>query len=183
MFYTQRLTLRKWKAIDLSPFIEINRDPKVLEFLPGPLTATQTAAFIDRIQVHFQEHGFGLWAVEIKDTGEFIGFVGLSIPNFEEHFTPCVEIGWRLSSRHWGKGYATEAAKRVLEIGFSEFALTEIVSFTVPGNHRSIQVMKKIGMTRNYDDDFCHPKLPADHHLSKHVLYRIQTFHTPKKTK
>lgn len=174
MFYTQRLLLRKWKDTDLSPFSEINKDPKVLEFLPGPLTDVETAEFIHRIQVHFQEFGFGLWAVELKGTGEFIGYVGLSVPGFKAHFTPCVEIGWRLSPPHWRKGYATEAATKVLEIGFSEFSLAEIVSFTVPENHRSIQVMEKIGMTRNQADDFCHPKLPAGHQFSRHLLYRIQ---------
>ena len=116
-----------------------------------------------------------MWATTIKETGEFIGFVGLSIPSFEAHFTPCVEIGWRLTSSHWGKGYATEAALAVLKIGFEKYRLKEIVSFTASVNKRSIRVMEKIGMIHNVKDDFNHPKLAIDHPLSRHVLYRISS--------
>jgi ribosomal-protein-alanine N-acetyltransferase len=169
---TSRLILREWQEQDLKEFAGINEDPKVLEFLPAPLSIKETAAWIDRIKKHFIDHGFGLWAVEIKETDEFIGYVGLNVPSFDAHFTPCVEIGWRLASKHWAKGYATESAKKVLEFGFTELGLKEIVSFTVPANMRSIRVMEKIGMSRDLADDFYHPKLPSDHALALHVLYR-----------
>jgi len=168
---TPRLQLREWEDEDIPAFSLINQDPHVLEFLPGPLTPKETEDFVARIRNHFQTHGFGLWTVCLKETQEFIGYVGLNVPGFEAHFTPCVEIGWRFGSQHWGKGYATEAAQHVLSWGF-EFGLKEIVSFTVPANTRSIRVMEKIGMTRNPKDNFLHPKIPAHHRLAVHVLYR-----------
>lgn len=171
---TERLILREWQNEDLPAFSRINQDPQVLEFLPAPLTVQETADWIKRIQQHFKEHSYGLYAATLKSTGELIGYIGLNIPAFESHFTPCVEIGWRLASEHWGYGYATEGAKAVLEYGFDRAELKEIVSFTVPANQRSIAVMEKIGMSRNESDDFRHPKLPLDHPLSLHVLYRIQ---------
>ncbi len=174
MITTQRLTLREWIDSDIETFVLINQDPHVIEFLPGALTRTQTLAFVDRIKLHFKQNGYGLWAVSLNETGEFIGFVGLSIPSFSSHFTPCVEVGWRLSSQYWGNGYATEAAQKAIETGFSQFNLKEIVSFTTEKNIRSIRVMEKIAMKRNSDDDFLHPNLATNHPLSKHVLYRIQ---------
>ena len=122
---TERLILREWQEADLESFARINQDPKVVEFLPAPLSLEETCSWINRIKHHFVEHGFGLWAVTLKCSGELIGFVGLNIPAFEAHFTPCVEIGWRLASSHWGKGYATEAAKAALKIGFDEVGLDE----------------------------------------------------------
>jgi RimJ/RimL family protein N-acetyltransferase len=172
---TERLLLREWTNSDLDTFSRINQDSKVLEFLPAPLSVEETAAWIDRIKKHFSLHGFGLWAAELKSTGEFVGYVGLSVPAFDAPFTPCVEIGWRLASKYWGKGYATEAAKEVLKVGFGKFSLEEILSFTVPANKRSIRVMEKIGMVRDWGGDFAHPKLAKDHPLSMHVLLRIKS--------
>lgn len=170
---TERLILRPWKNVDAPTFAAINQDEKVIEFLRGPLNLKECQNFIVKANDHIAKHGFGLWAVEVKETSEMIGFVGLNIPEFESHFTPCVEVGWRLASQAWGKGYATEAAKAVLEIGFRNFQLKEIVSFTVPQNLRSIAVMEKIGMKRDLQGDFFHPKLALDHPLSQHILYRI----------
>lgn len=171
---TKRLLLREWEAKDLVPFLAMNQNPQVLEHLPGPVANLEEAqAIIDRLQAHIKEHGFGPWATELKETGEFIGWVGLYIPRFEAHFTPCVEIGWRLDAPYWGKGYATEAAKAVLEAAFTKFRLKEVVSFTVPANVRSIRVMEKIGLKRDLQGDFEHPKLPEGHRLRKHVLYKI----------
>jgi len=121
---------------------------------------------------HFAEHGFGLFAVELGDNREFIGFVGIVHVQFEAHFTPVVEIGWRLASKHHNKGYATEAAQEVLRFAFEELHLKEVVSLTVPDNESSQNVMKKIGMIRDENGDFFHPKLPRDHKFSLHVLYR-----------
>lgn len=150
-------------------FVQINQDPLVMEYMPNCLNTSETEAFFQRIQTHFQKHGFGLLACEIKNTSEFIGYVGLNIPAFEAHFTPCVEIGWRLRFQSWGYGYATEAAKAILKTAFENIGLKEVVSFTVPQNVRSRRVMEKIGMKHDSKEDFNHPIYT---HL-KHVLYRI----------
>lgn len=174
---TSRLILRKWEQSDRIPFSKINQDPKVMECLLKPLSVEETAAMIAKIENHFKQYGFGLFACVIKETSEFIGFVGLNAPDFEAHFTPCVEIGWRLAFHAWGKGYATEGALAVLKAGFEKYGLKEIVSFTVLNNHRSRHVMEKIGMTYNPKDNFHHPKVPLNHPLSLHVLYRITKEH------
>jgi RimJ/RimL family protein N-acetyltransferase len=170
---TDRLLLRRWLPGDRAAFAALNADPRVTEYLPGPLAPDESDALIARIEAHFTERGFGLWAVEISDGGSFAGFVGLSVPPFEAHFTPCVEIGWRLAAEYWGQGYATEGARAALDFGFERLGLEEIVSFTVPANMRSRRVMKRIGMTHDSVDDFDHPRLPEGHPLRRHVLHRI----------
>jgi RimJ/RimL family protein N-acetyltransferase len=170
---TERLILRLWRKEDAAAFVAINQDAKVIEFLRGPLSLQNCQDFISRANAHFAKHGFGLWAATLKETAEMIGFAGLNVPDFESHFTPCVEIGWRLASQHWGKGYATEVARSALEIGFKNFGLKEIVAFTVPENLRSIAVMERLQMRRDFAGDFAHPKLAPDHSLSQHILYRI----------
>ncbi|MDR3621819.1 MAG: GNAT family N-acetyltransferase [Paludisphaera borealis] len=174
MIQTDRLILREWLDDDLAPFAALNADEHVVEFLPGPLSREQSDATAARIRDHFARRGFGLWAVEVPGIAPFIGFVGLSVPSFEAHFTPCVEIGWRLAREHWGRGYATEAARAALRFGFDELGLDEIVSFTVPDNLRSRAVMERIGMQRSPVDDFDHPSLSAGHRLRRHVLYRYK---------
>ena len=171
---TERLLLRWWTPDDRDLFAEMNGDPRVAEHLPDVLARSQSDAFADRIEGHFEKHGFGLWAVEVSGVTPFAGFVGLSIPRFEAHFTPCVEVGWRLAHAYWGKGYATEAALAALDFGFRYAGLAEIVSFTVPENVRSRRVMERIGMTRDPAGDFDHPGLPEGHRLRQHVLYRIK---------
>ncbi len=171
--YTERLQLRRWKESDKEPFAALNADPVVMEFFPKLLTRAESDALANDIKARFEKQGFGLWAVELKDSGQFIGFVGLNVPQFEAPFMPAVEIGWRLAKEYWGKGYATEAANAVLDVAFNKLGLTEIVSFTVPANTPSRKVMERLGMTHNPIEDFAHPKLPVDHPLSKHVLYRI----------
>jgi RimJ/RimL family protein N-acetyltransferase len=158
---------------DRAPFAKLNSDPRVLEFLPGPLSREASDARADRIEAHFEKHGFGLWAVEIPGITRFAGFVGLSIPPFEAPFTPCIEIGWRLDADHWNRGYATEGARAALEFGFRCLQVDEIVSYTVPENVRSRRVMEKIGMTHSPCDDFDHPVLPEGHPLRRHVFYRL----------
>ncbi len=169
---TPRLLLRPWRDEDLAPFAALNGDPDVMEFFPKPLGRTESDAAATHVRDHFDRRGFGLWAVEVPGLVNFIGFVGLSVPSFEAHFTPCVEIGWRLARRHWGVGYATEAALAALDFGFRELALDEIVSFTAAVNLRSRGVMEKIGLTHSHADDFDHPALPEGHALRRHVLYR-----------
>jgi ribosomal-protein-alanine N-acetyltransferase len=171
---TDRLILREWRKADRAPFAAMNADPAVMEHFPAPLTRSQSDAFVERITEHLAEHGFGLWALERRSTGEFLGFTGLAVPRFAAHFTPAVEVGWRLSRQAWGRGYATEAARAALNAGFSDFGLAEIVSFTVPANLRSRAVMERLGMTHEEADDFDHPALPLDSPLRRHVLYRLR---------
>jgi RimJ/RimL family protein N-acetyltransferase len=164
--------LRRWRPGDRPAFARLNADPRVTEHLPGPLDRRESDALAERIEAHFADHGFGLWALEVPGEVAFAGFVGLSSPAFEAHFTPCVEVGWRIAAQHWGQGYASEAARAVLAFGFGELALQEIVSFTVPANVRSRRVMARLGMTHDPRDDFEHPLLPEGHPLRRHVLYR-----------
>jgi RimJ/RimL family protein N-acetyltransferase len=190
---TERLILRTWKEEDAEPYFQINQDPKVIEFLLGPLTMGQVNDFILEMNKQFytarsveavrstvskgcensEQQTYGLWAVELKKTAELIGFIGLNYTDWKTHFTPAVEVGWRLGSQFWGRGYATEGARAALNYGFIKCGLKEIVSFTVPANARSIRVMEKIGLKRDRQGDFNHPKLPLDHPLSQHILYRI----------
>jgi RimJ/RimL family protein N-acetyltransferase len=170
---TERLRLRAWRDGDCAPFAALNADPLVMEHFPSVLERAESDRMVARIHQHFERHGFGLWAVEATGVADFVGFVGLSIPAFAAHFTPCVEIGWRLAREHWGRGYAPEAARAALAFGFDRAGLDQIVSFTVPANARSRRVMEKIGMRRDPGDDFDHPGLPEGHALRRHVLYRI----------
>jgi RimJ/RimL family protein N-acetyltransferase len=172
MIRTDRLHLRLWRNDDLPAFAALNADPKVMEFFPKPLDRAESDTLAARIRDSFVLRGFGLWAVEVPGVADFIGFVGLSVPQFEAHFTPCVEIGWRLAYEHWGSGYATEAARAALDFGFAHLALDQIVSFTATANRRSWRVMERLGMTRSPADDFDHPMVPEGHPLRRHVLYR-----------
>ena len=170
---TPRLLLRRWRPEDRLPFAQLNADPRVMEFFASPLTQEQSDALADRIDAHFAQHGFGFWAVELIGVTPFVGFVGLAVPRITAHFSPCVEIGWRLAHQVWGQGIAVEAAQAALRYGFEELQLKEIVAYTVPANLRSRRVMEKLGMTHYPDDDFDHPLLPEGHRLRRHVLYRV----------
>jgi ribosomal-protein-alanine N-acetyltransferase len=169
---TPRLLLRDWRDDDLPAFAALNADPAVMEFFPRPLGRDESDALATRIREHLARRGFGLWAVEAPGVADFLGFVGLSVPGFEAHFTPCVEVGWRLARAHWGLGHATEAARAVLDFGSNALGLDEIVSFTTHANLRSRAVMQRLGMTRSPADDFEHPSFPEGHPLRRHVLYR-----------
>ena len=168
---TSRLWLRRWRAEDLEPFAALNADPEVMEHFPSKLSREDTAAAIGRVEKHFQDRGYGFWAVEVPDVARLIGFIGLAVPFFETSFTPCVEIGWRLARPWWGQGFATEGARAALAYGFERLELPEIVSFTVPANKRSRRVMEKLGM--RYSEDFEHPGIEAGHPQRRHVLYRL----------
>ncbi len=172
--HTDRLLLRPWCEDDLEPFAALNADPAVMEHFAKPLERAESDAFVARIRAHFAREGFGFWAVEAPGIAPLVGMVGLARPAFEAHFTPCVEIGWRLARDYWGRGYATEAARAALGYGFEQLDLDEIVAFTATGNVRSRAVMERIGMTRSAEDDFDHPALPEGHRLRRHVLYRIR---------
>ena len=168
---TPRLWLRRWKATDLEPFAALNADPEVMEHFPSVLSREETAEGVGRVTEHFERHGYGFWAVEAPGEAPFIGFIGLAVPGFEASFTPCVEVGWRLARPWWGQGLATEGAGAALAYGFECLGLTEIVSFTVPGNVRSRRVMEKLGM--QYSEEFEHPRIEPGHRLRRHVLYRL----------
>jgi len=170
---TPRLFLRPWRDSDLPAFAVMNADERVMEFFPKRLERAESDAVAAAIRQRMEQRGFGFWAVEAPGVADFIGFVGLSVPMFASHFTPCVEIGWRLAFAQWGRGYATEAARAALGFGFARLGLEEIVSFTVPKNARSRHVMEKLGMTRDEADDFEHPQLPQGHPIRRHVLYRL----------
>ena len=170
---TQRLLLRAWRPEDHEPFAALNADPRVMEFLPAALPRAQSDALARRCAAHFDAHGFGPWAVEVPGVAPFVGFVGLVVPAFTAHFTPAIEIGWRLAAEHWGQGYATEAAVASARHAFSVVGAYELVSFTTPGNARSRAVMQRIGMTHDPADDFEHPRLAEGHPLRRHVLCRL----------
>ena len=169
---TPRLLLRPWRDEDLQPFAELNADPEVMRHFPAPLSLEETRGLLAAIRHRTETHGFCWMAAERPGVAPFIGFIGLNVPSIETHFTPCVEIGWRLARAHWGQGLATEGARALLEHAFGPMGLAEVVAFTARGNRPSIRVMEKLGMTRDPSDDFNHPMVPAGHRLSECVLYR-----------
>jgi RimJ/RimL family protein N-acetyltransferase len=171
---TARLRLRQWRASDREPLAALNADPRVMEFMPGCLSRAESDALARRSEEEIARQGWGFWATELRESGAFIGFVGLHVPSFEAPFTPCVEIGWRLERASWGNGFATEAARECLRFAFESLVLEEVVSFTVPLNRRSRAVMERLGMHRDALGDFDHPRLPAGHALRPHVLYRLR---------
>jgi RimJ/RimL family protein N-acetyltransferase len=166
---TPRLRLRRWIDSDFEPLVAMNADPRVMEFFPSTASREETEGIWSRIHDHFETYGFGPWAMEVD--GIFAGWLGLMRPRFEAHFTPCVEIGYRLRTEFWGRGLATEGARAVLRYGFERLKLNEVVAFTVPSNTRSRRVMEKIGLT--FSEDFDHPLIAEGHAMRRHVLYRI----------
>lgn len=169
---SERLVIHPWQDTDLPVFEAMNADPKVMAHMPNLMSKEDVAAMVMRIKAHFDEHGYGLFSLERKDNGEYIGYTGLCHVPFEADFTPAVEVGWRLLHEAWGHGYVTEAASRILSYAFEDLQLDEVVSFTVQDNTRSWAVMERIGMIRDHDGDFMHPRLPVDHPLAPHILYR-----------
>jgi RimJ/RimL family protein N-acetyltransferase len=169
---TPRLLLRQWRATDRAAFAALSADPIVMAHFPAPLTRAESDAVAERCERLIAERGWGAWATENKDTGEFIGMVGLHIPRDDLPVSPCVEILWRLARAHWQQGFATEAARGALQVGFQVLELTEIVSFTVPANIRSRAVMERLGM-RLDATTFEHPGLPEGHALRTHCCYRL----------
>lgn len=171
-FDTARLRLRQWREGDLKPFADLNADPGVMAHFPAALERPASDALALRCQALIAERGWGFWAAELKEDGQFIGFVGLHTPIAELPFSPCVEVGWRLARAHWGRGLASEAARGALKLGFEKLGLAEIVSFTAVGNLRSRAVMERIGMRRT-DENFDHPAVPSGSPLRAHCLYRL----------
>ncbi|GAA0784817.1 N-acetyltransferase [Roseibium denhamense] len=172
---TNRLILRSWRDDDLDPLAEICADPEVMRYFPATLSRDETAGLIKWARDKTSKDGFCFGPVETKSDGAFLGFVGLSVPDYPKPlpFFPCVEVGWRLKRSAWGMGYASEAAREWIRFGFETIGLKEIVSFTTVTNTPSRRVMERIGMTYSPSEDFQHPMLNADHPLSNHVLYRL----------
>lgn len=171
-FTSQRLGFREWEDGDVSSFSELNGDPDVMAFFPALMSEEQTRAMVERIQQHFDQNGFGFYATDVLENGEFAGMLGLSRPRFESFFTPCVEIGWRLQKKFWGVGLATEGALACLDFGFRNLGLKEIYSFTTVSNKKSERVMQKIGMQKI--GEFDHPQIADDSPLKRHVVYKIE---------
>lgn len=171
---TDRLVLREWEEADRAPFASINADPMIMEYFPRRLDEQASGRLVERFQKHFKKHGYGMYALELRDTGEFIGFVGLEQVDEKFAVAPAVEIAWRIDYGHWGKGYATEAARAVLGHAFSKLGLNEVVAFAVHDNSRAIAVMENLGMVRDTQGDFEYPGLPKKHPLGQFVLYRIK---------
>lgn len=169
---TDRLLLRAWRPADRDPFAALNADPEVMAHFPAPLRRAESDAMADRIVSRMAASGYGLWAVEAPGVAPFVGFVGLAPIPFEAHFTPALEVGWRMARAHWGAGYATEAARAALAFAFVDLGLDEVVSIAVPANVRSLAVMERIGLTHDPADDFDHPRFEPGHPLRRHVLYR-----------
>lgn len=157
----------------LNGLATMNADPEVMVHFPSVVSRADSAAHLTRMQDHWATHGFGLLALLRKSDNTFLGFTGLTHPNYETPFTPCVEVGWRLTRSAWGKGYAHEAAHACLDWGFGTLDLPEIVSFTARENLRSIALMQRLGMNRKPQEDFQHPMLAKTHRLSWHVLFRL----------
>jgi RimJ/RimL family protein N-acetyltransferase len=170
---TGRLKLRQWRDADLAPFAALNADPEVMRYFPSTLVQEQSDEFAGYMYETIERQGWGLWAVEVTDGPPFIGFVGLNRVSFEEHFTPAVEVGWRLDRPFWGNGYATEAAAGAVTFAFEQLHLEEIVSFTSTLNEPSIRVMRRLGMRHDAAGDFDHPRVAEGSPLRRHVLYRL----------
>lgn len=171
---TDRLLLRPWRNEDLAPFAALNADPQVMEHFVSTYSRRESDETAARIRARLEQRGYGFWAVEVKGSEPFVGFVGLAHADFEAPFTPAVEIGWRLARASWGRGYATEAARAALRFAFAQLGLAEVVSFTVPANRRSRAVMERIGLKRDLGGDFDHPRVVEGHPIRRHVLYRLR---------
>jgi RimJ/RimL family protein N-acetyltransferase len=166
---TERLILRRWREADRAPFAVMNADPQVMRYMIAPLDRETSDAFADRIDARLERQGFGLWALERRDTGEFIGFTGL---NLMPEGTPGAggqEIGWRLAASSWHQGYATEAAKAAVDVAFNGLGLPEIWSITSVLNEPSRAVMRRLGMTEH--SFFDHPSVPLASPVLAHVAY------------
>jgi RimJ/RimL family protein N-acetyltransferase len=171
MLETKRLILRGWEDRDRGEFARLNASSEVMEFFPSAWTSSESDAVFEKLKKDIDERGWGLWALEEKSSGNFIGFTGLAIPRFEAAFLPAIEIGWRILPEFWNRGLATEAALKSLWFGFHVLNLEEIVSFTAVGNVKSQRIMEKIGMTRCMEKDFLHPNVPDGHVLKPHVVF------------
>lgn len=175
IFKSDRLGFRNWTEQDLTEFAKINSDPEVMKHFPKPLSKQETAEFIERLRNHYETYGYNYFATELLESGELLGFIGLAFQNYQTKYTPAVDIGWRLKRDAWGKGFATEGAKRCLEFAFKELNLKNIISTCTERNAQSENVMKKIGMKKI--GTFKHPKLKGYPHIEQCICYAISNNH------
>lgn len=173
LFTSERLGFRNWELTDINPMHEINTDEKVMEFFPGMPTKEQTTEFVERMKKQFEEKGFCYFAVDKLESNEFIGFIGLSEQTFKADFTPCVDIGWRIKSSEWNKGYASEGAKKCLDYALNDIKLENVYSVAPKVNTKSERIMTKIGLKKQYE--FEHPLLINNDRLKYCVLYKTET--------
>lgn len=178
---TDRLFLRQWREADLEPFAALNADPRVMEYFSKLRSREESDAQVRKESEEIDRRGWGLWAVSLKLTDEFIGFIGLTDPDFGPRLIHAVEIGWRLAFRYWGHGYATEGAQAALRYGFETLKREEVVACTATHNRRSRAVMERLGMRYRPEDDFDHPRVPEGHPLRRHVLYRLSAIEWRKR--
>lgn len=170
-FKSERLGFRNWIEEDVPKMIAISADPEVMEFFPYVATPEQTTDFIKRMQLMCDAKSYCYFAVDELETGNFIGFIGLCDQDYEAEFTPCTDIGWRLDTAFWNKGYATEGAKACLDYALNEIGLEDVYSTTITHNVKSLSIMKKIGMTKYLE--YIHPRLKDDPDFRNCVCYRI----------
>jgi RimJ/RimL family protein N-acetyltransferase len=171
--HTRRCVLRQWKDADLAPWAAMNADPEVRRHFPSVATEEQATAEAGRCRDAIAQRGWGMWALEVPGLWPFAGFVGLNVPHYDAPWVPAVEIGWRLPRAAWGQGLATEAAQAALDFAFARLGLDEVVAITIPANTPSQRVMQRLGMRRDLDGDFDHPRIEAGHPMRRHVLYRM----------
>lgn len=170
--HTRRCVLRQWKPSDFASWAEMNADAEVRRHFPGVASEEQSRGEAERCRDAIAQRGWGLWALEVPGVLPFAGFVGLNVPVYDAPWVPAVEIGWRLPRAAWGQGLATEAAQAALDFGFERLGLSEVVAITVPANTPSRRVMERLGMQRDLEGDFDHPRVEAGHPMQRHVLYR-----------
>lgn len=170
---TPRVLLRQWKDSDTDAWSAMNADPEVRRYFPSLLSRTEAKGEADRIRASITQRGWGMWALEVPGVHPFAGFVGLNLPGYEALWMPAVEIGWRLAPAAWHRGYATEGAAAALHFAFTQLELPQVVAMSAPANGPSHQVMERIGMLRDADADFDHPRVPDGSPLKRHILHRI----------
>ena len=179
---TPRLLLCRWQETDRAPFAQMNADPVVMQYFAAPMTREQSDKAIDRYLDAFDREGFSFFAAHQRDTGDFIGTIGLQtmrdqVPNLTE---PTVEIGWRLAQSAQGKGFATEGARAIVDFAFNKLGLNEVVAITALPNRASRRVMEKLGMTHRPELDFDHPRVPAGHQYQRQTLYSLHNPVSPE---
>lgn len=172
IFTSERLGFRNWDQEDIDKLYLINTDKKVMEFFPDVSTKQQTTEFVHRMKRQFEDKGFCYFAVDRLDNREFIGFIGLSEQTYVADFTPCIDIGWRINSGEWNKGYATEGAKRCLDYARNILMLEDIYAVAPKINLKSEHIMKKIGLEKQYE--FEHTLLVNNDSLRTCVLYKTK---------
>jgi len=171
--HTPRLRLRPFRDADAAPLAALNADPQVMEHFPSVLARAESDAFMAKLREGDPARGLGTWAMEVPGVAPFVGLFMLKQPGVDLPCQPCVEVGWRMATPFWGRGYVTEAGHAALAYAFETLHLGEIVSFTATGNLRSRRVMERLGLAHDPAGDFEHPSVPAGHRLRAHVLYRL----------